>query len=258
MSKKATQATQEKNPTTVEMEIPTYDERVSQGWQGTKAKPLGYGIMEATGKDGITKGWVVSVLAIRENGKAKYTALQNVAATTAKAYAKVYNPYTGLYKTEIAALRKASACAEAFNGYLLGKEAERIEELKEEGEWKEKKEETKKKPTATPSERIADAVNAITEKTDDKIGAFCSALPALDVIRDYNAGIVEIMKAIESAHGAGVLDGVIDTAVDVFVASMADAIKKTADARKADKASANADKMNADKASAMKGITANK
>lgn len=181
------------------METPAYDERASQGWQGTKAKPLGYGIMRATGKNGETRGWIVSVLAQREHGKAKYTALQDIAAITAKAYAKVYNPYTGLYKTEVAALKKAEECAKAFNGYLLRDEQARIDELTTKGEYK--TDDAGKK--ANKQRALVDIVNERLSKSADKWGLFIDTVKGIDCVEDRHGAAIEILELVERATQAG-------------------------------------------------------
>lgn len=110
----------------VEIEAPERAGSKETTLVGTGNMILGLGVMHATGRDGHTTGWVLSVLARRPSGKCKYTALEEVVSGLPKAYSRVWNRYTQLFRTEPDALRAISDASTDLNMPILRREAELI------------------------------------------------------------------------------------------------------------------------------------
>lgn len=187
---------------------------------GSTDRALGAGVMDATGKDGITTGHLVSLARTRPNGKKVIYPLQDLVKNMPKAFARTYNAYTKLYKTRLDALRKCADLASEFGWEILDAEKAEIDALKASGKWKVEKE---KKAPKTDMERNLEASKRAAGAINDAPspwGVLLDALAGVDVLSDKEALIIPILRLL---HGAvtvdiGVLEGILDNAAKEIVA----------------------------------------
>lgn len=187
---------------------------------GSTDRALGAGVMDATGKDGITTGHLVSLARTRPNGKKVIYPLQDLVKNMPKAFARTYNAYTKLYKTRLDALHKCAALASEFGWEILDAEKAEIDALKAEGKWKVEKE---KKAPKTDMERNLEASKRAAGAINDAPspwGVLLDALAGVDVLSDKEALIIPILRLL---HGAvtvdiDVLEGILDNAAKEIVA----------------------------------------
>lgn len=201
---------------------------------GSTDKALGVGVMDATGKDGTTTGYLVSLVRTRPNGKKVIYPLQDLVKDMPKAFARTYNAYTKLYKTRLDALRKCAALASEYNWELLDAEKEEVATLKSEGKWKvEKKKKTPKTDIERNLEASKRAVGAIND-APSPWGVLLDALAGVDVLSDKEVLVIPILRLL---HGAvtvdiEVLEGILDNAARAIIAENEKTAQRDAGANK--------------------------
>lgn len=166
---------------------------------GSTDKALGVGVMDATGKDGTTTGYLVSLARTRPNGKKVIYPLQDLVKNMPKAFARTYNAYTKLYKTRLDALRKCAALASEYNWEILDAEKEEVATLKSEGKWKVEKD---KKAPKTDNERNAEASKRAAGAINDAPspwGVLIDTLTGADVMGDKESLIIPLLRLIHNA-----------------------------------------------------------
>lgn len=173
---------------------------------GSTDRALGVGVMKATGKDGVTTGYVVSLARTRPNGKKVIYALQDLVDGMPPAFARTYNPFTRLYKTYLDALHKCEACSIAFKWEMLDDEKAEIEALKAAGKWDTAANTQKKKAPKTDNERNRDASKRAVGAIDGAPSPFAALLDTLagaEVMKDKESLVVPLLRVI---HGAVTVD----------------------------------------------------
>lgn len=173
---------------------------------GSTDRALGVGVMDATGKDGATTGYLVSLARTRPNGKKVIYPLQDLVKDMPKAFARTYNAYTKLYKTRLDALRKCAALASEYNWEILAAEEAEIATLKSEGKWKVEKTSKDKKAPKTDNERNGEASKRAVSAIDGAPSPFAALLDTLagvDVMADKEALVIPLLRVL---HGAVTVD----------------------------------------------------
>lgn len=189
---------------------------------GSTEKALGVGVMDATGKDGTTTGFLVSLARTRPNGKKVIYPLQDLVKNMPKAFARTYNAYTKLYKTRLDALHKCAALAIEFNWEILDDEKTEIDTLKAAGKWDTAANKQKKKAPKTDIERNLEASKRAAGAINDAPspwGVLLDALASVDVLSDKETLIIPILRLL---HGAvtvdiEVLEGILDNAAKAII-----------------------------------------
>lgn len=198
---------------------------------GSTDKALGVGVMDATGKDGTTTGYLVSLARTRPNGKKVIYPLQDLVKNMPKAFARTYNAYTKLYKTRLDALRKCAALAGEYNWEMLDTEKEEVAALKTEGKWKIEKD---KKAPKTDKERNAEASKRAAGAINDAPSPFVALLDMLtraEIVADKESLIIPLLRVI---HGAVTVDySTIERAVESACSAIIEEGKRTAAKEKA-------------------------
>lgn len=173
---------------------------------GSTDKALGVGIMHATGKDGVTTGYLVSLARTRPNGKKVIYALQDLIKDMPKAFARTYNAYTQLYKTRLVALHKCADLASEFNWEMLDDEKAEMEALKASGKWKVEKGAKDKKAPKTDNERNGEASKRAVGAIDSAPSPFAALLDTLagaEVVADKESLAIPLLRVL---HGAVTVD----------------------------------------------------
>lgn len=167
---------------------------------GSTDRALGAGVMDATGKDGVTTGHLVSLARTRPNGKKVIYPLQDLVKNMPKAFARTYNRYTQLYKTRVQALHKCAELAAEYNWEILDDEKNEIENLKASGQWEMPK--TEKKAPKTDNERngeagkrAAGAINA----APSPFAALLDTLAGAEVMADKESLVIPLLRVIHNA-----------------------------------------------------------
>lgn len=187
---------------------------------GSTDRALGVGVMDATGKDGTTTGYLVSLVRTRPNGKKVVYPLQDLVKNMPKAFARAYNAYTKLYKTRLDALHKCAALASEYNWEILDAEKEEIAALKSEGKWEiEKGKKAPKTDMARNIEASKRAAGAIND-APSPWGVLMDTLAGVDVLSDKEVLIIPILRLL---HGAvtvdiDILEGILDNAAKAIIA----------------------------------------
>lgn len=186
---------------------------------GSTDRALGAGVMDATGKDGTTTGYLVSLARTRPNGKKVIYPLQDLVKNMPKAFARTYNAYTKLYKTRLDALRKCADLASEFGWEILDAEKEEIETLKAEGKWKVEKD---KKAPKTDAERNGEASKRAVGAIDGAPSPFAALLDTLagaDVMADKEALVIPLLRVLHSAATVdySTLEGIVSAACAAIV-----------------------------------------
>lgn len=187
---------------------------------GSTDKALGVGVMDATGKDGTTTGFLVSLARTRANGKKVIYPLQDLVKNMPKAFARTYNAYTKLYKTRLDALHKCAALASEYSWEILDAEKAEIDAIKAAGKWKIEKE---KKAAKTDGARNDDAkkraMGAING-APSPWGVLLDALAGADVMGDKEALVIPLLRLLHNAVTVDfdTLAGIIDTAAQAIIA----------------------------------------
>ena len=193
---------------------------------GSTDKALGVGVMDATGKDGTTTGYLVSLARTRPNGKKVIYPLQDLVKNMPKAFARTYNAYTKLYKTRLDALHKCAALASEYNWEMLDAEKEEVVTLKTEGKWKVEKERNAPK---TDAERNGDASRRAAGVIDGAPSPFVALLDMLtraEIVADKESLIIPLLRVI---HSAVTVDySTIERAVESACAAIIEEGKRTA------------------------------
>lgn len=187
---------------------------------GSTDKALGVGVMDATGKDGTTTGFLVSLARTRPNGKKVIYPLQDLVKNMPKAFARTYNGYTKLYKTRLDALHKCAALASEFNWEILDNEKAEIDTLKAAGKWKVEKEKKTPKTDAARNDEAKDRAMKAINDAPSPWGVLMDTLAGADVIGDKEALAIPLLRLL---HGVVTVDfetlaGIIDTAVRAIIA----------------------------------------
>lgn len=191
---------------------------------GSTDKALGAGVMDATGKDGVTTGHLVSLARTRPNGKKVIYPLQDLVKNMPKAFARTYNKYTQLYKTRVQALHKCAELASEYNWEILDDEKAEIESLKATGGWElPKAAKTAKKAPKTDKERNEDASKRAVGAIDGAPSPFdvlIDTLVGADVIGDKEALAIPLLRLL---HGAVTVDyaklaEIVEIATDAIIA----------------------------------------
>lgn len=194
---------------------------------GSTDKALGAGVMKATGKDGVTTGYLVSLARTRPNGKKVIYALQDLVDGMPKAFARTYNKYTQLYKTRLEALHKCAELAAEFNWEILDTEKSEIENLKASGGWEMPKD--SKKAPKTDNERNGEASRRAAGAINDAPSPFVALLDMLtraEIVADKESLIIPLLRVI---HGAATVDySVIEKIVGDACAAIVAEGEKTA------------------------------
>lgn len=189
---------------------------------GSTDRALGAGVMDATGKDGVTTGHLVSLARTRPNGKKVIYPLQDLVKNMPKAFARTYNKYTQLYKTRVQALHKCAELAEEYNWEILDDEKNEIENLKASGQWEMPK--TEKKAAKTDKERNGEAskraVSAI-DSAPSPFGVLIDTLVGADVVGNKEALVIPLLRLL---HGAVTVDyktlaAIVENATDAIIAA---------------------------------------
>ena len=187
---------------------------------GSTDKALGVGVMDATGKDGTTTGYLVSLARTRPNGKKVIYPLQDLVKDMPKAFARTYNAYTKLYKTRADALRKCAALASEYNWEMLDTEKEEVATLKASGKWKVEKE---RKAPKTDAERNSDAAKRAAGAINDAPspwGVLIDTLTGADIIGDKEALAIPLLRLLHNAVTVeyGKLAEIVEIATDAIIA----------------------------------------
>lgn len=167
---------------------------------GSTDKALGAGVMDATGKDGVTTGHLVSLARTRPNGKKVIYPLQDLVKNMPKAFARTYNKYTQLYKTRVQALHKCAELAAEYNWEILDDEKAEIESLKASGDWELPK--AAKKAPKTDAERNGEASKRAAGAINDApspFGALLDTLAGADVMADKEALVIPLLRVLHNA-----------------------------------------------------------
>ena len=201
---------------------------------GSTDKALGVGVMDATGKDGTTTGFLVSLARTRANGKKVIYPLQDLVKNMPKAFARTYNAYTKLYKTRLDALHKCAALAAEYNWEVLDDEKTEIDELKAAGGWKVEKD---KKAPKTDAARNDDAKGRATKAINDAPspwGVLLGTLAGAEVMKDKEVLVIPLLRVI---HNAATVDySAIEKIIgDACAAIIAESEKTAATDKKGDK-----------------------
>lgn len=170
---------------------------------GSTDKALGAGVMDATGKDGVTTGHLVSLARTRPNGKKVIYPLQDLVKNMPKAFARTYNKYTQLYKTRVQALHKCAELASEYNWEILDDEKAEIESLKATGKWElPKAAKTAKKAPKTDTERNGEASKRAVSAIDgapSPFGALLGTLTGAEVVKDKEALVIPLLRVLHNA-----------------------------------------------------------
>lgn len=215
----------------IEMETPAYTNAAPVAIEGSRCQSIGYGIMPATGRDGDTKKWIISHLTIKENGKGKYSSLQDTVKKIPPAYAAAFNKYTRAFATEADALRACAACADAFRGYVLKSEAEKIDKMKAAGQWDISTAEKKEAAKISPAEYGRNIAEKTAKKYDGTARIDCVNAIISDIagdnkaLSDKLACVPALVSAVFSAPSVG---------YDIIEAIIRDAVGKIQEAAAAD------------------------
>lgn len=201
---------------------------------GSTDRALGVGVMDATGKDGTTNGYLTSLARTRPNGKKVVYPLQDLVKNMPKAFARTYNAYTKLYKTRLDALHKCAALASEYGWEILDAEKAEIDALKASGKWKVEKD---KKAPKTDAERNLEASKRAAGAINDAPspwGVLLDALAGVDVLSDKEVLIIPILRLL---HGAvtvdiDVLEGILDNAARAIIAENERTAQRDAGANK--------------------------
>lgn len=197
---------------------------------GSTDKALGVGVMHATGKDGATTGYIISLARTRANGKKVIYPLQDLIKDMPKAFARTYNAYTKLYKTRLEALHKCAELASEYNWEMLDAEKEEVEALKASGKWKVEKD---KKAPKTDNERNGEASKRAIGAIDSAPSPFAALLDTLagaEVIADKEALIVPLLRVL---HNAATVDySTLEKIVSAACAAIIEEGEKTAATKK--------------------------
>lgn len=189
---------------------------------GSPDKALGVGVMDATGKDGTTTGFLVSLARTRPNGKKVIYPLQDLVKNMPKAFARTYNGYTKLYKTRLDALHKCAALASEFNWQILDAEKAEINTLKAAGKWDTAPNAQKKKTPKTDEERNSEAGKRAAGAINDAPSPWSALMDTLvgaDVIGDKEALAIPLLRLL---HGAVTVDyaklaEIVEIATDAII-----------------------------------------
>lgn len=187
---------------------------------GSLDKALGVGVMDATGKDGTTTGFLVSLARTRPNGKKVIYPLQDLVKNMPKAFARTYNAYTKLYKTRLDALHKCAALANEFNWQVLDDEKTEIESLKAAGKWKAEKEKKAPKTDADRNDEAKERAMKAINDAPSPWGVLIDTLYGSDVMEDKEALVIPLLRLL---HGAVTVDydtltAIIDKAARAIIA----------------------------------------
>ena len=202
---------------------------------GSTDKALGVGVMKATGKDGITTGYIVALARTRPNGKKVFYPLQDLVEGMPKAFARAYNAYTKLYKTRLDALHKCATLAAEYNWEILDDEKTEIDSLKTAGKWKVEKD---KKAPKTDAKRNDDAKNralVAINSAPSPWGVLLGTLAGAEVMKDKEVLIMPLLRVIHNAVTVDydTLAGIIENAAQAIIA---ESEKTTIADKKADRA----------------------
>ena len=205
-------------PADFSLEIPAFTNTQSTAIDGSTTRAIGYGITDGTGKDGKTRTWLVTMLAIKPNGKGKYATLQNTVKHLSMGAAKGYNPFTKDFKSELEALRACARCADTFDGYVLKDEVEKINAAKSAGRWEVTKKGKDDKKKITPHDFGVTLAEKITAKYagDEKWECFNSVYSTIIGYND-NLGIVKELISVlrkSTAVDFEVVEKIITLAID--------------------------------------------
>lgn len=205
---------------------------------GSTDRALGVGVMKATGKDGITTGYLVSLARTRPNGKKVIYALQDLVDGMPPAFARTYNPFTRLYKTHLDALHKCETCSVAFKWEILDDEKAEIESLKATGKWDTAANTQKKKAPKTDTERNGDASKRAVSAIDgapSPFGALLDTLAGAEVMKDKETLVIPLLRVIHNAIAVdcSTIEKIIG---DACAAIIAEGEKTAAMTKKEDKA----------------------
>lgn len=186
---------------------------------GSPDKALGVGVMDATGKDGTTTGFLVSLARTRPNGKKVIYPLQDLVKNMPKAFARTYNAYTKLYKTRLDALHKCAALANEFNWQVLDDERAEIDTLKAAGKWKAEKEKKAPKTDADRNDEAKERAMKAINDAPSPWGVLMDTLVGADVIGDKEALAIPLLRLL---HGAVTVDyaklaEIIEIATDAII-----------------------------------------
>lgn len=189
---------------------------------GSPDKALGVGVMDATGKDGTTTGFLVSLARTRPNGKKVIYPLQDLVKNMPKAFARTYNAYTKLYKARLDALHKCAALASEFNWQILDDERADIEALKAAGKWDTAANAQKKKTPKTDAARNDEAKERAMKAINDAPSPWSVLMDTLvgaDVIGDKEALAIPLLRLL---HGAVTVDyaklaEIVENATDAII-----------------------------------------
>ena len=190
---------------------------------GSTDRALGVGVMKATGKDGVTTGYLVSLARTRPNGKKVIYALQDLVDGMPPAFARTYNPFTRLYKTHLNALHKCEALSIAFKWEMLDAEKAVIEALKAAGKWDVAPNTQKKKAPKMDAERNGDAskraVNAI-DTAPSPFGALLDTLAGAEVMKDREVLVIPLLRVIHNALTVdpAIIERILDNACAEIIA----------------------------------------
>jgi hypothetical protein len=199
---------------------------------GSTDRALGVGVMDATGKDGTTTGYLVSLARTRPNGKKVIYPMQDLVKDMPRAFAISYNAYTRLYKTRLDALHKCANLAEKCNWEMLDAEKEEVATLKASGEWEIKKAANRKAPK-TDSERNGEASKRAVGAIDSAPSPFTALLDTLagaDVMADKEALVIPLLRVL---HNAATVDySTLEKIVSAACAEIIEAGEKTAAGKK--------------------------
>lgn len=188
---------------------------------GSTDKALGAGVMDATGKDGVTTGHLVSLARTRPNGKKVIYPLQDLVKNMPKAFARTYNKYTQLYKTRVQALHKCAELAAEYNWEILDDEKAEIESLKASGDWElpkaaKKAPKTDKERNEDASKRAADAINS----APSPFGVLIDTLVGADVVGNKEALAIPLLRLLHDAVTVDYakLAEIVENATDAIIA----------------------------------------
>jgi hypothetical protein len=201
---------------------------------GSTDKALGVGVMDATGKDGTTTGYLVSLARTRPNGKKVIYPLQDLIKDMPKAFAISYNAYTKLYKTRLDALHKCASLAERCKWEMLDAEKEEVATLKASGKWEIEKAAKNRKAPKTDAERNGEASKRAVTAIDSAPSPFSALLDALtrvEVIADKEALAIPLLRVL---HNAATVDySTLEKIVSGACAAILEEGEKTAAKEKA-------------------------
>lgn len=188
---------------------------------GSTDKALGVGVMDATGKDGATTGYLVSLARTRPNGKKVIYPLQDLVKDMPKVFARTYNKYTQLYKTRLQALHKCAELAGEFNWEILDDEKSEIENLKASGQWEMTK--TEKKTAKTDNERNSEASKRAASAINtapSPFGALLDTLAGAGVMGNRESLIVPLLRVIHNAVTIdySIIKKIVRAACDAIIA----------------------------------------